>query len=232
MTAIEELPFDLRRRFDAWHAGGREPQERFDWKPKTWGKYLGSYEMLGALENPLGRAEVTGWFERIHSPASALDAYLASYVWGYAHAGFGPYRAARVPATNTDPETDRDFGRELYTLATKAMTDGGVEAYDWIAKRRRSDRRFFINWGPAFATKFISFSTLATEAVPTTPIMDDVVRRWFRAHCPDSPALRLNFYDTASYERYAAKMAEWAQALRITPDQVEQLIFMPAPADD
>ncbi|MFC0455459.1 hypothetical protein ACFFGR_02695 [Arthrobacter liuii] len=68
----------------------------FEWKKKSWAKYLGDYSVLESLPNRIGRAGVLDSFKLIRDPNSALDAYIASYVWGYAGTGFGPYRAERV----------------------------------------------------------------------------------------------------------------------------------------
>jgi hypothetical protein len=79
---------------------------------------------------------------------SAASNFTASYLWGYAGTGFGPYRAARVIRFNTDPEQGKDFSAELHRLAQIAITDGGNAAFEHIVNRRRSDRRFFVWWGP------------------------------------------------------------------------------------
>lgn len=221
------LPDDLKARFKNWDEMGRTPQTAFSWKKENWRRHLGQRSVLDALPNPIDRGSVVQVFKLVSDPASALDAYLASYVWGYAHAGFGPYRAARVIRQNTDQKNDKDFARELHALARIAMRDGGLAAFEHVVAQRRSNKTFFSQWGPAFATKFISFATKASDAVATTPILDSVVSRWFATECRDFEPLWLNWHSADSYGRYAACMAGWADDLRIAPDEVEQLIFRP-----
>lgn len=112
MPAVPPVPPDLRTRFQKWDARGRPPQRPFEWKMENWRRYLGDNGVLSALANPIDRPAVTAWFRQIHDPNSALDAYIASYLWGYANTGFGPYRAARVIRLNTDPENGKDFGAD------------------------------------------------------------------------------------------------------------------------
>jgi hypothetical protein len=219
------VPDDLRRRFEKWTAKGRPPQAPFEWNKKRWQKYLGNRSVLDALPNPIDRGGVLESFKLTQDPGTALDAYIASYLWGYAKTGFGPYRAERVIRLNTDPENGKDFSSELHRLAGIAMTNGGNAAFEHIVDERQSNRQFFAWWGPAFATKFISFATKASDQVDTTPIMDSIVSGWFRKHCQEVGPLRLNWNTAGSYRRYTECMAEWAEELDIEPEQVEQLIF-------
>ncbi|GAB5079575.1 hypothetical protein ARTHROSP310_27180 [Arthrobacter sp. AD-310] len=222
---MSAVPDDLQRRFKNWDAEGRPSQVPFEWTKKNWAKYLGDYGVLESLPNPIDREGVLDSFKLIRDPDSALDAYIASYVWGYAGTGFGPYRAARVIRVNTDREKERDFASDLHTLAEVATTSGGNAAFEHVVHRRQSDRKFFAWWGPAFATKYISFATKASSQVATTPIMDSIVARWFSKHSRDVGPLWLNWHSADSYRRYTERMAEWADELDIEPEQVEQLIF-------
>ena len=221
------LPADLMTRFKNWEATGRTPQTPFGWKEENWRRYLGERSVLGSLANPIDRASVTEVFKLICDPGSALDAYIASYIWGYAQAGFGPYRAARVIRLNSDLERGKDFAQELHVLATVAICDGGLAAFEHVVAERRRDKAFFRQWGPAFATKFISFATKACDEVATTPILDSVVARWFAVECKDLDPLWLSWHSAHSYRRYTECMAGWAAELHIEADEVEQLIFRP-----
>lgn len=140
------VPDDLRRRFQKWDAKGRPPQEAFDWKKKNWQKYLGKSSILEALPNPIDRAGVLETFKLVHNRDTALDAYIASYLWGYARAGFGPYRAERVIRLNTDPKKGKNFAVELFTLSRTARTDGGTAAFEHVVDKRRADSRYVAQW--------------------------------------------------------------------------------------
>jgi hypothetical protein len=219
------VPDELQMRFEKWSANGRPPQASFEWNRQNWQRYLGGRSVLDALPNPIDRAGVLESFKLIHDPATTLGAYIASYLWGYARTGFGPYRAERVIRLNTDPESAKDFAADLYRLARIAMNDGGNAAFEHIVIKRSSDRHFFKQWGPAFATKFISFATKASDQVATTPILDSIVAAWFRNHCNALGPLWLNWHSAGSYRRYTECTADWANSLSIEPEQVEQLIF-------
>jgi hypothetical protein len=219
------VPEDLQRRFDEWHAEGRPPQKAFSWEKQNWEKYVERRDILETLPNPIDRGGVLEQFERIENCESALDAYIASYLWGYARANFGPYRAERGIRLNTDAENGKDFAGELYTLARIAMTEGGVAAFQHVVDKRHGSRDFFAQWGPAFGTKFISFATKVSDQVATTPIMDSIVVGWFRKHCPEVGPLWLTWNSASSYRRYSECVAEWAAELAIEPEQVERLIF-------
>lgn len=219
------VPDDLQNRFQKWDAKGRPSQEAFEWEKKKWQKYLTDSSILETLPNPIDRAGVLETFKLVHDSDSALDAYIASYLWGYANAGFGPFRAERVIRLNTDPENGKYFAAELDTLAAIAMKDGGNAAFEYVVSKRKSDRKFFSQWGPAFATKFISFATKASDQVAATPIMDSIVSGWFRKHGKEIGPLWLTWHSASSYHRYTGCMAEWAEELGIEPEQVEQLIF-------
>lgn len=227
---IVPVPDDLKARFAQWVEDGRLPQESFKWRTASWKRKLPGYSVLDDLANPVGRADVVRWFENIDSPAAALDAYIASYIWGYAHANIGPYRAAEVIIENSTPKSDRDFATDLFELARVAQTEGGVAAYDHVAALRGTTDRFFHKWGPSFGTKFISFATMgapAAAAVAVTPILDDEVTRWFNRHTVGVERLKLDWRSPGSYRRYVDTLAGWADELGITPDQVEQVIFVP-----
>lgn len=219
------IPADLKTKFETWDASERPHQVGFQWKTENWRRYLGNSSILDSLPNPIDRRAVIDTFRRIHDSDSALDAFIASYLWGYAKAGFGPYRAERVIRLNNDPERGKDFAAELFKLARIAMEEGGVAAYEHIVSERRRDRHFFAQWGPAFATKFISYATQASDRVVTTPILDAIVSEWFGDHCAEIGRLWLTWHSAGSYRRYTDCMAEWANELSIEPEQVEQLIF-------
>lgn len=222
---MPDVPVNLRMRFERWDAEGRPPQKAFTWEKPSWQKYLSGRSILETLPNPIDRAGVLVPFQFVHDQDSALDAYIASYVWGYAQANFGPYRAERVIRLNTDLENGKNFAADLHELAGIARTKGGNAAFQHIVDRRQDNRKFFDQWGPAFATKFISFASKASDEVPTTPIMDSIVADWFKEHCEEISPLWLTWYSASSYRRYTECMAEWAEELGIEPEEVEQLIF-------
>ena len=135
-----------------------------NWKLKNWHRHLGYRSILDALPNGIDRVAVIDTFSQINDPDSAFNTFIASNLWGYAKAGFWPYRAERVMRLDKDPEQGKNFAAELFTFAKIAMDECGVAAYEHVVSHRRRDRHFFAHLGPAFATKFISHTT----HVPTT----------------------------------------------------------------
>ncbi|MEH0110513.1 hypothetical protein V6N00_12455 [Tersicoccus sp. MR15.9] len=222
-----EVPPDLRERFEAWDAKGRPPQPAFGWDRQRWVRTLPDQPMLATLADPIDRAVVTGYFEDIDTKQDALDAFLATYVWGWANAGYNASRAARILRLNTGD--GRDFAADLLELAGIAQAEGGVAAYRWATVRREADPQFFAQWNAAFGTKFISFATIAANrhgTVPITTIMDKIVKNWFARHAPQIRRLNPSWLAPASYERYTTAIADWAEQLGIRPDEVEQSIFV------
>lgn len=215
-----DVPQALMDAFVLWDRNGRQPQPAFVWKRAAWERWLPeSVDALGQVPNPIDRSSVTPFFVDIRDDESAVDAYLASYIWGFARANFGPYRAARVLASNAS------FPADILELARIAAADGGVAAYQHVVVRNKRDSRFFYHWGPAFATKFIYFSTKASPLVDTTTVLDSYVVRWFSRNVGDAKPLELHWGSSDSYQRYVAHIASWGEALSIEVDDVERLIF-------
>ena len=72
--------------------------------------------------------------------------------------------------------------------------------------------------GAAFAAKFISFATKASDQVATTPILDSIVTGWwFRDHCKEIVPLRLNWNSAGSYRRHSACMANGQKSSALNP---------------
>lgn len=131
---------------------GRRATGKSTWAAAAFSKHFRTLDRGGVLES----------FKLIDDSDSALDAYIASYHWGYAGTGFGPYRPARVIRLNTDVENGKDFSGELHKLARIAMTNGGNAAFEHVVEQRQSNKKFAAWWGPAFATKFNSFASKAS----------------------------------------------------------------------
>ncbi len=213
------VPPKLRTAFDDWDDSGRKPQSAFEWNKAVWEKRLPDFaDMLRKLPNPIDRSGVTTWFTDIDDEAAAERAYLASYVWGYASANFGPFRAHRAMTANPT------FASDLLEVAKIAQTEGGIAAFQHVVDEKGRNNAFFKFYRPAFATKFIYFATKAAPDVETTPIMDSIVCAWFAANV-EGVRLYPSWNSSNSYRTYVDHASQWAAELGIEIDDVEWLIF-------
>jgi hypothetical protein len=218
---MSSVPPELQRLFKQWDAAGRPVQRSFPWKSSGWTRWLPEHaSSLEALPNPIGRSAVTELFADISDEDSAVRAFLAASVWGFGDAGYGPYR------TRTILDNNPNFASDLILFGKIAQTQGGLAAFEHAVQQRRSNRGYFKGYGPAFASKFIYFATAAAPEAGIFPVMDKIVASWCRKHMQDL-RLRLDWHSAASYGEYLARVAEWADELRIRVDEVEQLIFTP-----
>lgn len=214
-----EVPPALRTAFEEWDEGARQPQPAFEWDRGAWERWLPEFiDVLQQFPNPIDRAAVTPWFAEIDDEDTAVNAYLASYVWGYAGANFGPYRAQRVITSNAT------FRSDLVEFAKVAQNDGGLAAFEYVVSQKAGSSAFFKFYRPAFATKFIYFATKARPDMPTTPVMDSVICGWFADNVPEVP-LYPSWSSANSYRRYVDCAQKWADQLGIEVDDVERLIF-------
>ncbi|WP_461171988.1 hypothetical protein M1D93_13190 [Arthrobacter sp. Z1-9] len=215
------VPPELRRLFDAWIIEGRPAQRAFPWKTAGWHRWVpGHSDVLAELPNPIGRADVAALCSEIQDEESAARAFLAASVWGFGDAGYGPYRTRAIFDNNPG------FPADLVSFAKISQTQGGLAAFEHVVQERRANRSYFKGYGPAFATKFIYFTTKAVSDVETSPVMDKVVATWFRKHYPEV-RLRLGWHSAGSYRQYLEALNGWADELGIEVEDVEQLIFTP-----
>lgn len=167
-----------------------------------------------------------------HDARAVVTAFLAAMIWGYGTTGYGPYRTSRVLAS------DPDIVKHLIDVASRAQgsPNGGEDAFRHIAEHRgQADYLKYL--GPAFGTKFLYFLTAASEVADTTPVMDAVVRRWFRSEADIS--LATGSWDTESYQTYIGCLDEWREQMptgrggnRLERVDLELLIFASARGDD
>ncbi|MFC7375409.1 hypothetical protein ACFQRD_09070, partial [Brachybacterium sp. GCM10030268] len=150
-------------------------------------------------------------------------AFIATMIWGYGTAGYGPYRTERV--LREDPDA-LDHLLDVARICHDP-SQGGLAAFRYITTKRGGQSRYLKYLGPAFGTKFLYFLTAASEAGEPTPVMDALVRRWFR----DNTDSRLvtAWWDPDSYALYIDRLDEWGRELGgIRRDEVELLIFTDA----
>ena len=248
------LPESLKTEFSRWASYGARPQQEFTWRPRSWrhgfekrSLDLPGVDLLSAVETI---AEAAGGssedraasidreiVKSLHAPEvlrpggdsqaqAVVTAFIASMIWGYGTTGYGPYRTARV--LGTDP----DVVSHLVAAARTAQdpNQGGYVAFHEIGEGRDNDPAYLKYLGPAFGTKFLYFLTAAADAVPVTPVMDAVVRRWFWREA--EVWLNVTSWKSTSYMDYLSLLDTWREALAPenggkapSRDQVEHVIF-------
>lgn len=193
------------------------------WKLNKWVKLFPEHEefLTELRSRKLDRSSVSELAEEVCSEDRAIRLFMASMIWGFGEAGYGPFRTRRILDS---PEASANL-RELATIASE---NGGQAAFDHFADMRNKDRNYLKFLGPAFGTKYIYFAQSAKNPQTTTPVMDAVVRRWFVSNTPDT-RLVLHYWDPASYATYVQLLTLWAKELSpedpLRLDQVEYLIF-------
>lgn len=248
------LPESLKTEFSRWASHGARPQQEFTWRPRSWKDGFGKRALdlpgVNLLEAVESIAKAAGSFtedrsatidremvknlhdpEVLHpngstEPQAVVTAFIASMIWGYGTTGYGPYRTARV--LGTDPAAVSHLVAVARTAQDRDA--GGDAAFREIWEGRCNDRDHLKYLGPAFGTKFLYFLTAAADDVPTTPVMDAVVRRWFSREA--KVWLNVTSWKPSSYEKYLSLLDTWREALAPEnggeppgPDQVEYVIF-------
>lgn len=197
-----------------WDAVGRPAQSPISWPRQRWEVSFPEHvDLLGRLPDTIGREDV-----RIRargaaaSEAAAVEAFVASMVWGYGGVGYGRWRTRRVlDATPAAPEL-------LRRAAEIQQASGAVEAYRFLAN---DGRMKFL--GPAFATKFLHFVPQHDDG-PGALILDAIVSRAIGSFSRIS--LSATAWRTRTYERYLALVGGWADDLGIDPVDTEMLLFV------
>ncbi|MFE5775329.1 hypothetical protein [Brachybacterium sp. NPDC056505] len=257
MTA---LPTSLRSAYVRWSRAGSPDQGPFHWRPAAWDR---RFSLNGALtidgvdlrasirtiaeacasshaeESLIDRSVVASLHRpevlRLGTPAApqaVVTAFIAAMIWGYGTAGYGPFRTERVLAA--DPAAVQHLMGVAETCL--AAPDGGMRAFELVAKERLENKTFLKYLGPAFGTKFLFFLSAAADDVDPVPVMDAVVRRWFRSEA-DIDLTTLS-WAPSSYEAYLSALDAWRNQLPATKDgrplsrdEVELLVFASARGD-
>lgn len=215
MTA--PLPAALSEAFAQWDGAGRPPASGSRWQRGPW-------EAAGVpLPARLDPAPITR--ERVAEFAAAVtaddqdaqrEAFVVAMIWGFGTVPYGPFRLARIMAA---PQ----FAAHLQELTVAILDGGAVEAYRFAHRRRRTESSFLKWLGPAFGTKYIYFVSLGNGEVG--PILDEVVRDWFRVHVSGINLWVGQWGWPARYEEYAATVSDWGERLGVSAGDVEYLMF-------
>lgn len=202
-----DTPEALRDAYKRWNRAGRPSQVPSRWKLDSWIRQLPECKAVlsGLPQGAIDRSDAIELTGEVNDEESAVRAFLISMIWGYGPVGYGPYRSRRVLNSPDAPA-------RLLKVARIAQTAGGLKAFEHIEVQRRADRAYLKYLGPAFGTKYLYFLTASVGPANTTPVMDAVVRRWFRKNVPDA-SMNVLYWDTESYAAFLDHLRYWSKAL-------------------
>lgn len=195
-------------------------QRAIFWKPEKWAveRYFENEPILNNLSEKISREEVATIVADALARGDARSAFIATMVWGYGRMGYGPYRTKSI-LDGTDDVSPKEVEEKLLKAAQIVSGKGHVEAY----KAMLNGTVRVTGLGPAFFTKWLSFSSANGDPYGpnTAPILDKVVRDWFK----ENTGVTLRYRSTPDYTRYLEILESWGKDYAKTPAQVEAMIF-------
>jgi hypothetical protein len=210
-----DVPTRLYLLLTAWDQQDRPAQPGIGWNHATWSERLPAHrELFDRLPNPIDRSTAQAHVQHANRAGRYLEAFVAAMVWGYGGVGYGPYRTARVLTSN--PPAAAIFRK----IARLVGQDSGPDAFAWLASHR-------LKWlGVAFATKYLFFCHPG-DGTRAALVLDSLVSRWLHQHAD----LRIRLtWRVDDYRRYIDTVTGWAEDLKVTPADVEYLMFADAVA--
>jgi hypothetical protein len=208
------VPVPIRTVVEDWKAAGRPAQDGIGWPQGRWSASFPD-GALPELPARLDRAAVRAACAAAPcGPEAARQAFLAVMAWGYGNVGYGPWRTTRI----LDPGVNPTAGQRLAESAAELLSAGPLAAYRHLGGKGR------LRWlGPAFGTKYLYFCPQPDAQRPAL-ILDRPVARWLADHI----GIELDPVPWApdTYARYLDLMREWADALGVAPDVVEERILV------
>ena len=220
MYALPVVPAAITQLIDDWAHAGRPLQQPIGWNRDQWFQlstedprypHVARFgHLLNDLPNPIGREDVRGFASlAASSPTAALEAFVATMVWGFGRRGYGAFRTHRILSANPVA------GENLQRVAEVLLDDGAVEGYRAMANEQR------LKWlGPAFGTKYLHF---CSDRSDSALVLDDLVATWLNEHC--STQLQPTRWSTTQYGNSLSTMALWSTQ-RCTATELETLIFV------
>jgi hypothetical protein len=208
-----EPPECLRIVVQEWVNSGSSHQPGIKWPREPWRAWLNGFDaLLTTLPERLDRAAVHRLGHTAHTdPDAALQAFVATMVWGYGNVGYGPWRTSRMLTGCPDA------GERLVAVARALRDSKALDGYQLLASKAR-----LTGLGPAFGTKYLYFCSASTGAERAL-VLDRNVADWLKRNTP----LNLNptWWSHPTYRRYLAHMQSWATTLDVRPEDVEYCIF-------
>lgn len=154
----------------------------------------------------------------------AADGDVFSLLWRTLAWGSGKHLRDNKRRLDSIASGLADAERTL-TRAAEAAQHDPCSAYTVL---RPGDRNAIAWLGPSFFTKFLYF---AGRGAPEHPclILDRVVATALRDHCGWASLNPIGNWPAATYQRYCALLARWADEHACAPDELERALFKGPP---
>lgn len=192
-------------------------------KPRKWASVLDALPAHCVASGRISRGDLFAIAADRDADRAMWRLFVASNVWGYGPAGYGPSRVAKVERAT--PEA------EMEVLLGKAMEDGAEQGPLAAYYRLRGDNPGPVAakyWGSAFFTKALyaglrdqdqSRPALILDVVLATKVTELSALPWllYRGHAFNSGAYR--------YGAYLAWMGQTAERFEVTPELLEYSLF-------
>lgn len=143
--------------------------------------------------------------------ADPAEQFLASMIWGMGRTAYGP---ARVSAIAEQAGSGLDGALDGIARAARR---GAAEAWDAFVDSHKLRRL-----GPAFASKFAYFASLADDPAARGPLIVDLNTSWAMW---DLVGLKRSVEQRGAYLEYVAIAQRWAAELGCRPDDIELAVF-------
>jgi hypothetical protein len=199
-----------------WDLLGKPPQEGFNWSKSrsNWCKDLPSQiKFIGTLPESLSRIDVRKISESTES--TVIEKFVASMIWGYGDLGYGSYRVKKMFSTP-------GFHEKISESFELSSTGRVLEAYEFLSKNRIQQL------GPAFGTKWISFSSPANKPAP---IYDSFIALWITKYAKKEfgeVSTSSEVWNKRTYATYFEWMISNSLEFGVRPDDLELVIFQDA----
>lgn len=215
--SASEIPAAVEKAVVEWQRLGMPRQSSTSYRRDAWAETFPEHrELITGLPEQLDRPAVRGVIAELDpGPVWVARSFVVTQIWGYGDRAYGPTRVRRVL-----DEAGHGAGAALSEAGRLVNQEGPAAAFRALAGEHK------LKWlGTSFATKFLFFVDRNERAL----ILDDFIADWLRK----SAEIRLTLQPMTSrdYERYLELMFGWAEALAVTPAELEEVLFTAGAGD-
>ena len=199
-----------------WFASGCPAQESFDWSRarNNWRRDITEHSIfIDALPDRLDRKYVRRLCESELNSSS--EKFVTAMIWGYGDLGYGSYRTRKMFSTP-------DFVEKVERSHSLARDGLVLEAYEYLARNKIEQL------GPAFGTKWLSFSSPRNNP---SPIYDSFIAKWikkFGGKDFEDFSMSSETWSVRTFSTYMEWMRSHSSELGIKLDDLELVMFQDA----
>lgn len=194
---------------ERWEAAGRPRQEPVSWPREAWIEgFPDAADVFSTLPDLIGRDEIRAAVATVpHTQEGAATAFAVCMAWECGAARQAPRRAQTILDAN--PRGAGALARTRQLAAEPGLT-GALSAYRMLSRAAKMER-FAADAG----TRFLYAHN--HEAL----MLGSEVADWFNV--ADDTKIAAKRWSPHLYERYVSAMGEWAAALGLAPDLLEEV---------